>query len=74
MTVMNARAMKAKPMVGTTPVTGAMSAPAAPARAAPKAKVIMWLRAAWTPRAAAISGSCVAARASRPYGVCLKTT
>ncbi len=63
---MKARPTYACPMLGTTPATGASSAPPAPARAAPKAKVSMFMRLALMPTADAIRGSCVAALAIVP--------
>ena len=41
MTVMKILAMKARPRLGTTPVSGAIIAPASPANAAPDANVAM---------------------------------
>ena len=56
-------------MVGTTPVSGASSAPARPDSAAPTAKVTEYTRLGLMPSASAISGFCIVPRAIRPQEV-----
>src|SRR5436190_1588284 len=56
-------------MVGTTPTMGAMIAPAAPARPAPRANVSMNMRGVLMPAAEAIWGFAIVARACRPNAV-----
>ena len=54
------------PICGSTLMSGAMTAPARPASAAPKAKVIRSMRRVLRPRLLAIGRLAITARATRP--------